>query len=504
MKKIVALVFGSLLVVAVTYAQYPALRFVVSMPEPSNNVYNIVFNCEGLKEDSLVFKMPVWTPGYYQVMNYPEQVSDFTAVNQKGEQLQWKKSSVNSWVVMAANATGITINYQVKATRNFVAGNYLDSTRGYISPAGLFMHPEGKINTPVVVRLEPRAGWNSVATGLETIPGKAYTYRAKDYDVLYDSPILIGNLESFPAFKVKGVPHEFMAYKAADFDRNQLMTDLQKIIVAASGIIGDIPYNRYVFIGIGPGGGGIEHLNSSSVAFTGKELNERAGRIRIYNFLAHEYFHHYNVKRIRPIELGPFDYDKGSRTRMLWLSEGLTVYYEYLVLRRAGLTTEDEMLQEFSKSIKNYETKPGRQHQTPADASWNTWEDGPFGRTADKLNKTISPYDKGPLLGMLLDFRIRHDTKNKKSLDDLMRLLYQKYYKKLNRGFTEDEFRKDAEKLAGTNLQDFFDYIYTLKPVDYTTYFGYAGLSVDTSTYSISRKTDPGQLPAAILRDWMK
>ena len=504
MKMIASLVWGLLLVVAVTHAQQANLRFTVSMPQPSDNVYNVVFNCEGVKEDSLVFKMPVWTPGYYQLMNYPEQVSAFAAVNHKGEQLQWKKKSSNSWLVKTAGTTGVTVSYSVKATRNFVAGNYLDTARGYISPAGLFLHPEGRIKASVTVKFEPHPAWSSIATGLEVVPGQLHTYRAKDYDVLYDSPILIGNLESFPAFNVNGIPHEFMAFKPANFDRDQLMTDLQKIVTTASQIIGDIPYNRYVFIGIGPGGGGIEHLNSTSVAFTGKELNDHTGRIRIYNFLAHEYFHHYNVKRIRPIELGPFDYDNGSRTRMLWLSEGLTVYYEYLILRRAGLTTEDEMLQEFSKSIKNYETKPGRYHQTPADASWNTWEEGPFGRTVDKVNKTISPYDKGPLLGMLLDFRIRHETRNKRSLDDLMRLLYRKYYKKLERGFTEDEFRKEAEQMAGTSLNDFFDYIYTLKPVDYTTYFGYAGLAIDTSTYSISRRENPGQMPTVILQDWMK
>ncbi|MES1219993.1 MAG: M61 family peptidase, partial [Bacteroidota bacterium] len=198
-----------------------------------------------------------------------------------------------------------------------------------------------------------------------------------------------------------------------------------------------------------------------------------------------EYFHHYNVKRIRPVELGPFDYDNGSVTKMLWLSEGVTVYYEYLILKRAGFTSADEVLSNFSKSIKDYESKPGRYFQTSAEASYTTWEDGPFGRTGDELNKTISPYDKGPALGLMLDFKIRHETKNKKSLDDLMRLLYQKYYKQKGRGFTEDEFRKESETMAGTSLSDFFDYIYTLKQVDYPTYLSYAGLDIDTVAHEL-------------------
>jgi predicted metalloprotease with PDZ domain len=142
-------------------------------------------------------------------------------------------------------------------------------------------------------------------------------------------------------------------------------------------------------------------------------------------------------------------------------------------------------LKTFSNSISAYENKPGRQFQTPAEASFTTWEDGPFGRTGDDANKTISPYDKGPALGIILDFKIRHATKNKKSLDDLMRLLYNKYYKEKKRGFTEAEFQKEAESVAGTSLADFFDYIYTLKTVDYPTYFNYAGLAIDTATHEL-------------------
>jgi predicted metalloprotease with PDZ domain len=148
-------------------------------------------------------------------------------------------------------------------------------------------------------------------------------------------------------------------------------------------------------------------------------------------------------------------------------------------------TNTDELLQTFSNSIKEYENKPGRNFQTPAEASYTTWEDGPFGRTGDEVNKTISPYDKGPALGILLDFKIRHETKNKKSLDNLMQVLYKKYYKEKGRGFTEKEFRDEAEKLTGSSLADFFDYIYTLKTVDYPTYLQYASLAIDTATHTV-------------------
>lgn len=462
------------------------LSFVVTMNDPSTHLLHITFTCKGIKRDLVEFKMPAWTPGYYQLLNYADKVENFKAATKDGTDLKWEKKSRNTWKVESKKSSVIIISYDVKAEIPFVAANYFDAERAYISPAGVFIYPVGFLKHRVNLTIQPYLTWNQVATGLDSLTGRRYTFTAADYDILYDSPILAGNLESFPPFKVKGIPHYFVAYKPGAFDKAKFMEDLQKIVTAASAIIGDIPYTHYTFLGIGPGGGGIEHLNSTSVAFTTDGLNRKEGMIRMYNFLAHEYFHHYNVKRIRPMELGPFDYDSGSKTKMLWLSEGVTVYYEYLIVKRAGFTSMDEVLKTFSQSIKEYESKPGRNFQTPAEASYDTWSDGPFGRTGDDVNKTISPYDKGPALGLLLDFKIRHETKNKKSLDDLMRLLYNKYFKQKNRGFTEIEFQNECEKMAGVPLQDFFDYVYTLKTVDYPRYLDYAGLSIDTATHEMT------------------
>jgi predicted metalloprotease with PDZ domain len=247
----------------------------------------------------------------------------------------------------------------------------------------------------------------------------------------------------------------------------------------SSQLIGDIPYKHYTFLAIGPGRGGIEHLNSTTISFEGESLSTEDGRLRMLSFIAHEYFHHYNVKRIRPIELGPFDYDKGSKTNSLWVSEGLTVYYESIVLNRAGLMSRERVLDAFKSSIVSFESQPGKLFQSLAQASAETWSDGPFGRTEDEFNKTISYYAKGPVVGLLLDFRIRQQTGNKKSLDDVMRALYYTYYKKENRGFTEEELKATIEKVAGKKMDDFFAYIYSTKKLDYKEYLSYAGLDID-------------------------
>ncbi|SFG83022.1 M61 family metallopeptidase [Pedobacter insulae] len=452
--------------------------YTVSMEQPESNTFQVVLNCGGLSENYYDFKIPVWMPGYYQILNYANDIKNLKISDLKGNPVKWDKANHNTWRVYSGGVKAIELNYEVKTNRSFVATNYLNSERAFIAPTGLFMHVADQINVPVTVHIKPYRGWNRIATGLEKI--KEFTYHANDFDILYDSPILIGKLEELPFFTVKGVPHYFIGYQLGDFNKEAFMADLKKVIEAAVAVIGDIPFKDYTFIGIGPGGGGIEHLNSSAVAFTGsKSLDKPGGRMGILSFLGHEYFHHYNAKRIRPIELGPFDYDNGSRTNMLWVAEGVTTYYDEMLLRWAKLESSEQILVNFQQAIKKYETSPGSLFQAVSQASYDTWSDGPFGRIGDEVNKTVSYYDKGPVMGMLLDFKIRHETKNKKSLNDVMRTLYYTFYKKENRGYTEDEFRKVCEQTAGGSLAEFFSYIYTVKTPDYVKYLNYAGLTID-------------------------
>ena len=226
------------------------------------------------------------------------------------------------------------------------------------------------------------------------------------------------------------------------------------------------------------------------------------------SFIAHEYFHHFNVKRIRPFELGPFNYDEGNRTSQLWISEGLTVYYEYIITRMAGITSEDDLIASFAKHINHVENNAGRQKQSLVQSSYNTWEDGPFGIDGE----TISYYQKGPLVGLILDLSIRKATQNRKSLDDVMRYLYNHYYLELNRGFTDAEFQQVCEQIAGSLLTDVFEYVHTTKQLEYNTYLKYGGLELVQSydskkgqkNYSIQRSRQPDDLQKKILNAWLR
>lgn len=496
---------------AIAQSGRPVMQYTVSMPLPSSHYFHVELHAQGWNMDTVNFKMPQWMPGYYQIMNYSEALENFSAKDSKGKELRVDKLNKNSWQIIAGKNKAFNLAYDIKTTRKFVATSYLDSSHGYIVPVGIFLYVDGHINTPVSVKVIAGKEWNKIATGLEPVAGKQNEFTAPDFDILYDCPILVGNLEEFPSFYISGIEHRFIAYNPGKFDRAKFIDNLKKVVEASIAVIGDIPYKQYTFIGIGPGRGGIEHLNNTTVSFDGKGLDTKAGMNRILNFLAHEYFHHYNVKRIRPFELGPFDYDKGSKTNLLWVSEGLSVYYEYMMVKRAGLADEQTLFSNFEGNINAHENNPGRFHQSLVQASYKTWKDGPFGNQGADAQRSISYYDKGPVAGLLLDLQIRHSTQNKRSLDDVMQLLYRQYYKKENRGFTDAEFQHACEKISDTSLNDFFEYVYTTKELDYNKYLFYAGLKLDVQEaaekdkrkFRIIRIETPDALQSAILRSWL-
>ncbi|MCA1757761.1 MAG: hypothetical protein LC649_09925 [Bacteroidales bacterium] len=487
-----------------------SLEYTISVTDSSSDVYHIELDCGGIREDTISFMLPRWMPGYYQIMDYAEGVAGFSARDRNGHELEVITPDHSTWQVIAGKGKRIRVNYDVTAGRRFVANNFLDSTHAYIVPAATFMYADGYTESPVSLKVIVRSGWHDIATGLDSVPGMSDEFTAPDFDILYDSPLLIGNLEQLPSFYVDGIEHRFTAYKPGDFNRDNFISGLKSVVEAAVGIIGEIPYERYTFIGIGPGAGGIEHLNNTTISFDGSRLDNRNSYNGMMSFLAHEYFHHYNVKRIRPFELGPFDYSRENRTNLLWVAEGLTVYFDHLIIRRAGIIDEDELLAKFSTKIEATENSPGRKLQSLIQASYSTWSDGPFGNQGPNAGRSISVYEKGPVAGLILDLTIRNATANKKSLDDVMRLLYHRYYKYLDRGFTDAEFQQACESVAGIPLTSEFEYVSTTGYIDYNRYLKYAGLNLILEKdpvngrirATISREEEITPLQEEILQSW--
>jgi predicted metalloprotease with PDZ domain len=450
--------------------------FTVSMEHPANHYYHVELRSGGLSGDAQDFKMPVWMPGYYRIMDYSKDVVNFQAADGAGHPVPWIKINKNTWRVKTAGAAQIVVSYDVYAFTRFVGNNSLDDRRGYFVGPAMYVYVPGMIDRPATVRFRLPQGWSSVANGLDPVDGDPNLFSAADFDLLYDCPTLLGHQEHFQ-FEVKGVPHSIAAEDVPEsIDRAKIAADLKKIVEAATTMMGDIPYRHYTFLLMGRGVGGVEHLTSAAMLFDGTSLTSPDGYRRWLSFAAHEYFHTYNVKRIRPIALGPFDYDRENFTSMLWESEGFTSYYQDLLVRRAGLMTDEQYFATLTNNISTYENSPGHLFQSAAQSSVDTWIRGD-----NPANTTISYYNKGPAIGAMLDYKIRAGTNNRQSLDDVMRALYNEYFKQKKRGFTDEEFRAVCERIAGAPLAEIFDdYVATTKPVDYAKYFALAGLKIDT------------------------
>jgi predicted metalloprotease with PDZ domain len=463
------------------------MAFTVSMPRPESHTFHVTFRSEGLGGGVRDFLMPAWMPGFYRIMDYEKNVSGFRAADGAGRPLGWEKVTRNTWRVVCPDSSPVVLDYDVFGNVPFVAQNYLDGGRAFIAPPGMFVYPAGRLDHPVTVTIQLPGGWTRIATGLDPVAGRPGTFAAPDFDTLFDSPFLLGSQEAM-RFEVKGVPHEAVIEDVpAGVDRKKMADDLKRIVTAATDLMGDIPYDHYTFLLMGRGNGGIEHANSAACSFNGKGLVDEKDYRGWLSYISHEYFHAFNVKRVRPLALGPFDYETENLTDMLWVSEGLTVYYEDIVMVRAGLMTPGRYLERMQEAMTHFENTPGRRYMSATESSLGTWSGSGFG--GDR-NTTISYYDNGAMLGAMLDLEIRNDSGNRKSLDDVMRTLYRKYAKGAKRGFTDAEFRAACEEAAGTSLAEVFECASTSKDVDYARYFAYAGLQVVDK---------PGEAPGACL-----
>ena len=511
MKKTLRLVvFFAICLVTISLAlgQSPegAMSFTLSMEQPGTHNYHVVFRCEGLEGETQDFKMPAFSPGYYRIMNFARNVANFRADDEDSNPLEWEKTSENNWRVQSGKAASITISYDVYANRRSVADSYLDETRGYVSPTGVFMYIADKLRHPVTLEVKPYQGFSKISTGLEPVSGKPDTFSVPDFDVLYDCPILIGN-QHIVSFDVKGIPYTIATVQDPNtFDSEKAIEVLKNMIETAVDVIGETPYRHYTFIMMGRGQGGLEHLNSMAVFSSIPNLDNPDSSASWLSFIAHEFFHSYNVKSIRPVALGPFDYDKENYTNMLWVSEGFTVYYQNMIINRAGFLPREKFLENLSSTIAKCENSPGHLLQSVTESSHNAWTQSFFGSENE-----VSYYDKGDILGALLDLKIRYETKNEKTLDDVMRTLYQQYYKEKKRGFTDEEFQHVCESVAGCPLPEIFEYASTVKEIDYPKYFAYAGLDIEMpkdkiekGTFAIKPLQNPNPLQSEILKSWLK
>jgi predicted metalloprotease with PDZ domain len=409
------------------------------------------------------------------VREFARNVEGFTATAGGNKSLRSEKIDKNTWRVYSSGADQVTVNYRVYAFEISVRTPFLDASHGYVQPAAVFMTVEKLQSLPSTLTVKPYKEWKEISTGLSPAGKDKWVLAVPDFDILVDSPIEIGNQTLF-SFTALGIPHTVAMYGPGNYDQERLAKDMKAIVEETGKVVGENPNKNYTFIvhNLNAGGGGLEHLNSTTLQTTrwSYETNYNG----FLSLVAHEYFHLWNVKRIRPKALGPFDYDNENYTNLLWVSEGLTAYYDDLITRRAGFYSPDQYLNILTNGIGTIQNAPGNAVQSLAESSWDAWIKY-YRPNENSNNTTISYYTKGAVIGALLDLQIMQGTNGQKSLDDVMKYLYEEYYKKQKRGFTDAEMQQAVEKVAGTGMADFFrDYIYNTKPIDYNRYFNYVGL----------------------------
>ncbi len=449
------------------------LVYTVKFPAPETQYAEVEVKIPTGKRAVIELMVPVWSPGFYRVEDYAGRVESFAARTVDGRALAVERPQKNRWRIETGGAVVVIASYRLLCNGRSVTTNSVGAELAVLNGGATFMTLVEKSRRPHEVKLELPAKWKRAMTGLEAAPGGLPNhFRAADFDTLVDSPIVAGEL-AVRMFEVAGSRHYLVdAGAIAQWDGERGLQDLEKIVRETRRFWGFLPFKRYVFLNVfRQGGGGLEHGNSTLLT---SSPNLKTPTLRWLSFVSHEYFHAFNVKRLRPVELGPFDYERPPQTGSLWISEGLTTYFGDLVITRAGLAGPADFLSLLSANITSLQNAPGRLVQTLEQASLDVWNSGTSGVGRDTATK-VSYYVKGPVVGFLLDAKIQRLTGGKKALDDVMRLAYKRYAGA--RGFTPEQFRRTAEEVAGVDLREWFrQTISSVEELDYSEALDWFGL----------------------------
>ena len=462
------------------------ISYHLSMPHPESHYFDVEMELSGFSSDTLELKMPVWAPGSYLVREFPSNVNRVTAMDYTNVAISVNKIDKNTWQIIGHNSTKIKVNYQVYAFELSVRTSFIDLTHAYLNGTSVFMYVKGAKELPGKLEVTPYKDFKKVSTALpvaleSVVSDGSYFFQFENYDQLVDCPFEIGNHEEFD-FNAAGVHHRVAMFGQGNYDIAQLKVDMAKIVEEETKVFGVNPNKEYLFIihNVTNGGGGLEHKSSTTLGVN-RDTYDKEHYNDFLNVMAHEYFHLWNVKRLRPYALGPFDYDHENYTTLLWFSEGFTSYYADVFLRRAGFYTEDVFTHKVISGINYIERMIGNKVQPVADASFDAWIKS-YRPNENSSNSTVSYYSKGRILGAVFDAMIIAKYNGEKNLDDFMRMMYELYAVKLNRGFTDKELESEFSKFMEEDMSNFFQqYIYETKTIDYGKYFDAIGFDVENN-----------------------
>jgi predicted metalloprotease with PDZ domain len=470
-------------------ANAPQVRYLVRVNANAPAGYDVAMTVRGAP-DTVRIAFPIWAPGAYRVANFARNIQGVT-MRAAGRALPVVREDSATWRAVAPGGGDVTITYQMRFPSAAAAAtpnnrSFMTATGGLVDGPQAYAYLPGHKDVPAHVRFELPRGWR-IATGLVPTSDSAVFF-APSYDVLIDSPVMVGRFARW-RFDVEGVPHRvafWLAPGAPAFDTTTFLSTVKRGVAAAAGMMGDIPYREYTFLYVDGVGGGLEHLNSTTIGVSAARLAQdpRAA----VGVTVHEFFHLWNVKRLRPEALGPFDYQHEVRSRELWWSEGVTDYFAAELSRRAGLLTEAEALAELEGDVQAYVQNPAVGRLSPERTSETAWD-----TPAVNEGFSLSYYLQGRLIGEMLELRLREATDFQRGMDDLMRVMYARHAGE--RGFTGAELAAAAAEVCGCDLSTFWTrYIREGAPLDFDAGLGTMGYQM--LVRRVGAMTDDGRAAA--------
>ncbi len=466
----------------------------VSFPNPNTHYIHVTIHFRELPKDSFEVKMPVWIPGSYMVREFSRNVESFRAFDPKNKPVPFSKISKNTWRIYNDTATAMSVSYQVYAYELSVRTSFVDIDHAYINGTSVFMYTPTLMNAPALINFKPYKSWNNISTGLMPFGTSKWSRVAENYDELADCPVVIGNQDIF-SFDFNGIPHHIVMIGSGTYNKDVLIKDFYKIAEECTRIFGENPLKEYYFIihNISAGGGGLEHRNSCSVITNRHAYDKEKSYKSFLSLIAHEYFHLWAIKRLRPAELGPFNYDAENYSNQLWFFEGFTSYFDDYIIYKTGLYTEAEYLNIVKNNLQIVVNTPGDRIQSLAESSFDAWIKY-YRQNENSRNATVSYYTKGGVLGAITDIDIIHSTGGTKTLADVFHYLYHEHFLKTGKGISDADLQNAFEVVAGKDYDAFFEqYIFGTEPVPYENYFELAGLKLVRTD---GKRNQPGYLGA--------
>jgi predicted metalloprotease with PDZ domain len=508
------LLYSTLLILFVfgpAAAQEPPLKSItyrLAMTHPTSHLFEVAIETElpdDLKDKPLQFQMPKWSPGRYAVFDFAKNVQEFrafsgtcspaTACTNKTP-LTVTRIDGQTWSVAPSGNSIITVSYKVFA--NDLSGTFsqLDERHANYNGGSIFMYIVNHKPDPVKLTIHPPEGWKIVNGRMEHSGQTEWQF--PNWDILIDTPTEIAPDWTRESFEIDGKKYHVVVHSFGPEGgkRASLVRDIEKIVRAEVGMWGPPEFSEYTFLlhfaADDHSGDGMEHLTSTQIIEPGA-LGEPGVYEDALGTVAHEFFHVWNVKRLRPAELGPWDFTRPLNTRGLWVAEGFTNYYGHLMLRRAGIWNDTGFLRREAQTIRGIESAQGSQLMSAEESSLSApfIDDAPHAQLTNLENTAISYYPKGELIGMVMDLLIRGRTKGKSSLDDVMRRMYEEFYLKSpnssyylrGRGYQTEDLERVVVEIAGMEFHDYFKrHVRDVEVLPYDEAFGYAGLRLVKTT----------------------